>query len=155
MSYLLCVFCASDEPVALRDIAEFINDGVFFPTAPAYLPEPVGALGELAIRYQSDRKAVRVTRLLGEAEEDVRGEAIGALHRARASDLAKEDIRRGIEAARQVIAFEIDRSDMTESAWAMLDCLENELITSRGGILYAEGDGFFGDGLERIASLRL
>jgi len=36
----------------------------------------------------------------------------------------------------------------------MLDCLENELIGSRRGILYAEGDGFFGDGLKLIASLR-
>jgi hypothetical protein len=155
MSYFMYIFCGSDEPVALLDITEFIDDGVFFDDEfPVYTPIPAGELGRLSILYEKGRQPITVERVQPDEEESLKGEAVDETYRPLTTDRKKAALRQRIESARQIICLQLDREDITEDAWAMLDCLENHLIKNRKGVLYACGDGFYGPGPKLIASLR-
>lgn len=154
MSYSVYIFCKSDRPVALPDIAEFVSDGVYFAESPKYSPDPIGTLGELTIRYDRSRAPLTLACIPKDDADQARGEALDATYQARVSERGKEDLRKHIESAAQVISFQFDRHDLTKDAWSMLDCLENELMKSRQGILYAYGDGFYDEGPKLVASLK-
>jgi hypothetical protein len=154
MSYFMYIFCESGEPVALPDITEFINDGIFFDELPVYTPNPTGELGRLSILYEEGRQPITVERVQPDDEESLKGEAVDATYNARTTEREKADLRQRVESACQIICLQLDREDITEHAWAMLDCLENHLIKNRKGVLYAYKDGFYGPGLKLIAGLR-
>jgi hypothetical protein len=154
MSYFMYIFCESGEPVGLPDIVEFINDGMFFDELPVCTPDSTGGLGRLVIHYEKGRQPITVKRVQPNEEESLKGETVDATYRAHTDEREKADLRQRVESARQIICLQLDREDITENAWAMLDCLENHLIKNRKGVLYAYGDGFYGPGLKLIASLR-
>jgi hypothetical protein len=155
MSYFTYIFCSSAEPVGREEIAEFVNDGVYFEEDPIYDPTPpIGKLGRLSIQYETGRPSIAVERLQGDESRAAIDEALDATDRARVPAGHAEELRDRIRHTHDVIRFEIDRDTLTEDAWTMLDALEAHLMKQRAGLLYAYEDGFYDQELQPVASIK-
>lgn len=154
MSYFFYLLCQSAEPVARQEISKFIEEGVYFEQAPSYDPGLPGVLGDLSILYDPGRPPVCFSRLQGEEARGALEEAREAVARVRAGDEVKDELRRSLRGAVQVISIEVERQTLSADAWAMLDCLENHIIKTRNAVLYADDDGFYGGGLQLLAGFR-
>jgi hypothetical protein len=155
MSYFTYILCPSAEPVGREDIAEFVNDGVYFEEDPTYDPTPsIGSLGRLSILYETGRPPIAVERLQGDESRAAIDEALDATRRARVPARDAEELRELIRRTRDVIRFEIDRDTLTDDAWTMLDALEAHLMKRCTGLLYAYEDGFYNQQLQPVASIK-
>lgn len=148
MSYVIRVFLRSGGPVTRRDIEDFIRDGVYsleFSFQPAAdSPETdLSEWNELLVSYDRARRPIRISRTSRAAE--VAGEvsdAHAALEQAPDSS-AGEALSRDLAQTQQLLAFHVERDDLSDEAWFMLDALEAFMAREHGGVIWAEGDAFY------------
>jgi hypothetical protein len=141
--------------IGRKEIADFINDGLYFEQDPIYDPVPsIGTLGSLSVRYEPGRPPIVIERLEGDESRGAIDEALDATYRARVTTGYAEELREWIRHTSNTIRFEIDRDTLTEDAWTMLDALEAHLMKRRSGLLYAYEDGFYNQELKAVASIK-
>ena len=159
MSYFLYIFCRSQSPINRQEITEFIEEGVYFDEDPRY--EPPAQFGEnqgdnwdsFKLYYQDNKKPVTFYR--NAQDESLRNQIEDAVDDVEMFGKASKEqsLIRHLEASQQVITVEIDRSDLTEDAWDLINNLERYLAKEYGGVIYAPDDGLYDHDLRLILSL--
>jgi hypothetical protein len=159
MSYFLYIYCRSQSPINRQEITEFIEEGVYFDEDPRY--EPPAQFGEnqgdnwdsFNLYYQDNKNPVTFYR--NAQAESLRYEIEVAVDDVEMSGKTSKEqsLIRHLEACQQLIKVEIDRSDLTEDAWDLINNLERYLAKEYGGVVYAPDDGFYDHNLRLILSL--
>jgi hypothetical protein len=147
MSYIMSMFIQDDQPILSGELAEFIDAGDFFEGTPVFKYSPPNsdqsnAWTSLDVTYSPRKRPIvfwnfsdprKVAELVQAATDDLKGKA----HPSAAK------ILQGLQATRRVIAGEFTHEAMTENSWDMLDRLEQYVLSTHGGFLYAPNDGFY------------
>jgi hypothetical protein len=149
----MLVFCRSSDSITREEIAEEIENGVFFENTPLFDP-PTGSeesraqqWEDMSVRYADDRRPVVIGRsgpfpgIDEEIEEDFAGRKL---------DTAL--LRRIVE-AKQVFSLDVSKESLTEEAWEMCDFVERFLAERLDGLVYAPGDGIFDANLQPLVRL--
>ncbi len=156
MTYFIRIFCQSPQIIPRYNIGQFILDGVYFDDQLEFTPDLKETEARLAnwdsfhIGYLPDQRPIVLTCNvedgLFEAERD---NLIDLVPRLVTTPIQSEliDI---LMTASQVIIVELDRENLSDEAWEMLDSLEAYLAETLGGLVYAPDDGFYGNGLELL-----
>jgi hypothetical protein len=147
MSYSIYVLCRKPEPITRGEIAEFIEDGVFFDDV-SFMP-PAGsqeaaapAWDYLEVHYDGDPQPVIIRRLV---DSDVRGKVeIVETTLLECEVRMPNDVAAFLASVQQVFELQFHRGGgVSEDCWAMLDCLEAFLAKERDGIVFSSGDGIY------------
>jgi hypothetical protein len=156
MSYFIRIFCQSAQAVPRYNIGQFILDGAYFDEQPEFLP----ALNEIAsrlpnwesfqIRYDADQRPIILMCNSGDPLfETERNELIDLIPQLIDTPI-QHDLIDNLMTSTQVIVIELDRENLSDEAWEMLDALEAYLAEILAGLVYAPDDGFYGSGLELL-----
>lgn len=156
MSTFIRIFCQSTQTVTRREIAQFIEDGVYFDKPLFELSvEDLAIDAEdwkwLSVHYQEGKRPIQFARNVD--DKSLREEIKEILDEWNPSNLP-QDIINKLTASYQVIAADIDSVELTEDAWFMLDALEHHLARNLDGIIY-DGNGFYDENLKLIHELRM
>ncbi|MBI1280891.1 MAG: hypothetical protein GC179_22395 [Anaerolineaceae bacterium] len=156
MSYFIRIFCQSTQPIPRYNIGQFILDGAFFVQQPEFTPDLKEAKCRLVnwerfqIHCSPDQRPIVLTRNaedgLFEAECDNLVDLIPRL----VDSPIQHDLIDNLGTATQVIVIELDRENLSDEAWEMLDALEAYLAETLGGLIYAPDDGFYGSSFELL-----
>jgi hypothetical protein len=156
MSYFIRIFCQSAQAVPRYNIGQFILDGAYFDGQPEFMPALNEAESRLPnwehfqIHYLPDHHPIVLMHNtddgLFEAERD---NLIDLISRLVASPI-QHDLIDNLTTSTQVIVIELDRENLSDEAWEMLDALEAYIAETLAGLVYAPGDGFYGSGLELL-----
>ena len=146
MSDYIRIFCRSSRPVALTDITQFIEDGVYFDLTPRFDPPPGGdneaEWQRLTVFYHPEKRPIVFYKSVN-----------NALMRDEIAEISAglpEDARQRLDKSWQTVAIEIDGSSLTEEAWEMLDSLEAYLAQRYDGIISVDDEGFYDASLQKI-----
>jgi hypothetical protein len=156
MSYFIRIFCQSAQPIPRYNIGQFILDGAYLDTQPEFTPALNDVESRLLnwerfeIRYDVDQHPIILMSNIGDnLFEAERAELIDLIPR-----LVDAPIQYGLidnlMTAAQVIVIQLDRENLSDEAWEMLDALEAYLAETLAGLVYAPDDGFYGSGLELL-----
>ena len=156
MSYYIRIFCQASELPTRHNIQEFIVGGLHFDKIPVFIPafQDPDSMREdwdsLMIVYEPDTPTVNLTRYVDNNVFNAERDAAQAL----ISDIVPPDLQPSliemVNASNQLMVIEIDREQLSEDAWAMLDALESYLAGNLLGLVYAPEDGFYGSGLQLL-----
>lgn len=150
------VFCQSTRKITLEELALFVREGVFFDSPATVEVEGRAADGDwesIAIRYDDARRPVLLWRNLGgDLLRDEIDEVLQVLAEANSNEAVRQ-LGERLKNSKVVYAFEVDTSNLTDDAWAMLDALEAFVARECDGLVYAPGDGLFDAALHRLCSL--
>ena len=156
MSYFIRIFCQSTQNLTRHEVQEFVVGGIHFDKHPVFIPaflDPDSMLDhweQLDIIYEPGKQPVRVYRKVDDRlfVDEIR--ELNDLIAAVVPPDSQQSLRDAVNSARQVFAIEINREDLSEEAWSMLDSLEAYLTGTLNGLVYAPDDGFYGSGLELL-----
>jgi hypothetical protein len=159
MAYTIRMFFRSSTPVSLLEITEIAKDGMYFDEDPRFDPDPNGenvdALNwtSLTIIWSAEKKPVlfrnhyqgdeirqeigRLTHILGISKKTKAGQ--------RVTDHLREAVR--------MLAIEMNREEISDEAWAMLDAIEAHLAKKYDGIIFTQEGAFFDKDLKRFYRL--
>lgn len=156
MSDFIRVFCRSCPEISATDVAEFIEEGVYFQHTPEIRVNGQGGSHDwkqLEIEYQPDRRPITIWHDAG--SELLRTEIAEITEELQDQDLGSEgtDVLRRLAEVSCVYAIEIGGSGLSDDARAMLDSLEAHIARLCDGLVYAPGDGFFDASLTRLCSV--
>lgn len=159
MSYFLRVFCQSLQLVPSNEITDFIRDGWYFDELPNFEVQPSAEAEDethwtfITVHYQGDKRPIRIELNVNDQllQQEIE-EAIDIISQSGQLN-QQQDLIQKLSTTKQVIAIEIDRSELTDPAWEMLDCLEAYLAKKLSGIVYAPEDGFYDENLQPIYNL--
>jgi hypothetical protein len=153
MSYVIRIFCESLEPILRSDIIQFIEEGSYFD---ACRFEPVkdddNTWTRLAVHFAEGKRPILfhknvmdslVSSEIAELVESLDGR----------EGCAIDTILAVLRKTKQVIGIEVDRDNVTETAWEMLDSIEGHIARRCGGMVYAPDDGYFDARLQPILRL--
>jgi len=156
MSYRLHVFLRSREPVTRHAIAGFIKDGVFFNGSVSVEPPPSlpqsrePGWDAMLIRYDIRKRPIVVRRVAApDAVDDEVSDVLAWIEAAPPSQRLTDSAQKIVQ-TRQVLSFEVDRQELPEEAWHMLDALEAWLAQSHHGLIWAEDEGIFDENLQPL-----
>lgn len=160
MSLFIHVFCQDNTPFRAREIADFIEEGVYFEDPPKFSLKPASAKAndagwtEMRIDYQAGKRPIILhceTR-----SEEFTEEVEEAIEDLESANLAKKhpDLISRLKGTKQLIVFEIDSKGATKDCWAMVDNMQALFARERNGIIYSSGEGFYDAELEPICKLR-
>ncbi len=157
MSFSIHVFCCDAQPVTRREIAEFIEEGVYFDKVEFRPPldSPDSDESEwdsFKVFYDNARVPVVIHRAVGAAVHGFRKVLDGTFFEHEVE--CPLQIREHVGRAKQVFELEFDRGGgISDECWAMLNCLESHLARSRNGLVFSHEDGVFDANLQLIAGL--
>jgi hypothetical protein len=160
MTYFIRIFCQSEQAIPCYNIGQVIEDGVYFDAQPEFMPALNSTEARqpdwthFQIRYDNEKQPIILTCNRGDALfESERDELITHLPHLVQMPIQR-DLIDSLTTAAQLITIELDRDDLSEEAWAMLDALEAYLAETLGGLIYAPDDAFYGSGLELLYKIR-
>lgn len=158
MSDFIHILCGSGEVMSASEIANFIDDGVYFDVAPRFDPPPEAPEHEardwrtLAVYYKEGKrpiifhKSVDVPEVREQVNEIIKKEL------ADKQMAAADALRRHLLCCRQMITIEASALvSPTEEAWAMMDNIEAHLAHKYRGILYVPDEDFLDETLQAIS----
>jgi len=150
VSYLFHAFMKREPPSA-QGTKEYLLEGALFDGKPkiSFELSPAGQLQSMHIDYDPKRKPMTLRRLDGEEAEAARGEVAD-----QAGLWCSESVVQRIEAARIVLEWEVDRSELTKDAWFALHLWQIWVLKPARGMLYAPEDGIFDGELRRLCGPR-
>lgn len=159
MSYFLRIFCRSDDVPTRRELAKFIKEGVYFDAAPRFEPPPDAAesaepeWSSFTVHYEAGKRPVVLHRNRNDAvlQEEVRG-LLFILEVSRKTK-ARQKVMEALQATILMISIEVEREDVTEECWEMLDSVESHIARKCEGILFASGEGFYDKNLKHLKRL--
>ena len=156
MSYFIRIFCQSAQAIPRYNIGQFILDGAYFDGQPEFVPSLNDSESRLPnweyfqVHYLPNYRPVVLMHNtddgLFEAERDNLIDLIPRLVDAP----IQHDLIDNLMTTAQVIVIELDRENLSDEAWEMLDALEAYLAETLAGLVYAPDDGFYGSGLELL-----
>ncbi len=156
MTYFIRIFCQSQQIIPRYNIGQFILDGVHFADQPEFTPDLKDGESRLVnwdsfqIRYTPDQHPIILMCNSGDdLFEAERNELIDLIPQLVNAPI-QHDLIDNLTTSTQVIAIELDRDNLSDEAWEMLDSLEAYLAETLGGLIYAPDDGFYGSGLELL-----
>ena len=155
MSYMFSIFCKSRQKDLPRAVADFVLEGVYFQDEPRFEFESVGETGEepsrLVLKY--DELADPIVVDVIDNAEGIQDEVQEARDAAELAGPAHESVKHKLEGVQRVISLHVDRGQLSDEAWFMLDSLEAELARTCDGVVYAPDDGFYDKDLHLIARI--
>jgi hypothetical protein len=152
VSYAILVFCRSAATLSRQEIAEAIEEGVFFDDDPQFDPKPgspdarAPVWDSLVITYSDAKRPVIVERqgaLEGIEEELEEDFGTGQLDPA---------LQRRLVEATETFSIDINPATISDEAWEMCDFIERLIAERCDGLVYAPGDGIFDAALQRVAT---
>jgi hypothetical protein len=155
MSYLIRIFCQSAQAVPRYNIGQFILDGAYFDEQPEFTPVLKDAESRLPnwerfqVQYNVDQQPITLMCNSGDLFESERNELIDLIPQLVYAPI-QHDLIDNLMTAAQVFVIELDRENLSDEAWEMLDALEAYLAETLAGLVYAPDDGFYGSGLELL-----
>jgi hypothetical protein len=148
--YQIWIFCRA-KPAPVSAIAEFIEEGVYFDTDPDLALED----SLLRVQYAPDRAPVVIRGLADPAAvEAAKARAREALRSAEEEPEPAADARSSLDAATAAVAVEINRDNLTDEAWFMVDSVEACIAATCQGLVWAPGDGFYDASLQLVVQAR-
>ena len=156
MSYFIRIFGQAADALSRRDIQEFILGGLHFDRKPVFIPafeDPDSMRPDwdsLTIIYEPDIPTVNLMRHVDDGVFAAERDALLTLIGESVPPELQVTLIDMLDACNQVITIEIDRDNLSEDAWGMLDALEAYLAGNLMGLVYAPEDGFYGSGLQLL-----
>ena len=159
MSYYLRVLCKSATPVLRSGIIAFVREGVYFEAEPEFAfsaqdgGENAPEWDILKIYYDPQKRPITLTNT---GENILLREELRELREATSEIEPGSEARvlQHLDATRRIIAIEIDPESLSESAWAMLDCLQSFLASRLDGMIFAPDEGYYDAALQLVARIR-
>ena len=156
MNYFIRIFCQSTQAIPRYNIGQFILDGVYFDEQPEFIPALKDADSRWAnwdsfhIRYSPDQQPIMLTQNIGDALFEAERVALIDLIPRLVDAPIQHDFIDSLMTASQLIVIELERDNLADEAWEMLDALEAYLAETLAGLIYAPDDGFYGSGVELL-----
>jgi hypothetical protein len=158
MNYTISIFCRAETPVSLRELAEAVSEGQFLDD-PQFDPEPESAEGEnaewrsLIVHWSPGKQPITFHQhLRDEALREKKAWLMHILERSRKSKNCQR-VADHIQQTVRMFEIEVDRDEMTEDTWAMLDAVEARLAKKCDGIVFTRDEGFFDQNLKHFYKL--
>jgi|GEM_PF-5140036 len=160
MSYFY-IFCQSKISVSSGDLIGFIQDGIFFEEKPQFVtesnPDTSAFLDwkAISVAYDPDHKPI----IFANHEDDelfkkITSELLFILsHPGMQISTTQQKILKMIKETIQIFTIQLEREDVTEDAWEMLDCIESYIAEKCDGLIYAPDDFFYDARLKKIYHL--
>ena len=146
MSYFIHAFLRSSEPPSATGAKEYLLEGALFDTRPqiSVHTSPDGSFETMELDYHPNRRPIVLRQLFGEEAEGNRAEAIDVATVCNHPEIAAE-----LEAAKTILKWEVERSELDEDAWFAIHLWQVWILGPSKGWLYAPGDGLFDAELKR------
>jgi hypothetical protein len=154
MSYFVRIFSPNSSRIAPEEIRGFIEEGEYFDQDPALeLRKRDDADWELEIRYEEGREPVIIsTRPDDEGSRSEIRDIKSILEVSRESK-KKELIAQLMESVAIVYTTRINREQITEECWVMLDNIWSMMMRKCDGFLFTPENEFFDSNLKKIYKL--
>jgi hypothetical protein len=154
MARSVLIFCQNDKFINFKDIAEFVKDGWYFDECPEF---NIGEESFVEIKYDPNLRPI-VIELFDNPQmvEEIKQESHELyLDRIKVTSIAdeeaKNEIASKIAASMNIYKVEFSWSDLSESCWEMMACVESFLAKEKQGIIVAD-EGAYDENIELIIS---
>lgn len=157
MPYFIRIYCKEHVNISRKEIVHFIIDGVYFSEV-LFEPKLESALNKpdwnsLTIKYEESFSPI----ILHQNYDDTifQNEVSNMKYFLGLSrdSKGKQKVLNYIENCKNMFSFEIEREQISDDAWAMLDNLEAYISKKSDGIIYDNLTGFYDKNLKRFHKL--
>src|SRR5215469_11041230 len=159
MNYIIRIFFRSSSPISLREVIEAAEEGEFLFEDPKFDPNPdvqptdIMAWTSLKLTWDS-RKDPIVFR--NHYEDDELRKEIRELSHILSISRPSKPAQRVTDHLKQTVRMleiEMNRDELTDEAWVMLDAIESGLAKKYDGIISTQEGAFFDQNLKRLYKL--
>jgi hypothetical protein len=154
MSYSIHVLCRDRQPVTRREIASFIEDGVYF-DEPSFRPHPDSdeaamlMWDHLKVMYDKEKLPIIIHSFPPSEVHRVLNIVDGTFDEQ--SVTVPPAVTSHLAGVTQAFELEFDRGGgMSDDCWEMLDAVEAHLAQLRDGMIFVHDEGMFDARLQPI-----
>jgi hypothetical protein len=157
---MMWVYCRRAVETTRQQIADWIEEGVYFDHTPEFDP-PLNSAEAIAlewdhfvIRYAAAKRPVVVVRSGATAGIDEKEEIEKGIEAEFVLPPLDSVLKNRIVEAKQVFILDVNPLSLTEEAWEMCDSIEHFLASRCDGLIWAKDDGLFDANLQRLATAK-
>jgi hypothetical protein len=148
MSQYFRILCASDNFSDAKEISDFVRDGFYFDCDPQITVFGSDPWNRIEIQYDKSRRPIIVHKTVnGHLLKDELKEIKNATRKM------QSEIENHLDRTSTIFAIEVNRLNVTEEAWKMLDGLDSFIASRCGGIIYIPEEGFYNAELKLVQSI--
>jgi hypothetical protein len=159
MNYAIRIFCRAETDVTLSEVAEAVTEGGFLDEDPHFKPDPKSAEGaspqwqSLEVMWSSSKQPIIFRQdLRNDALREEIARLMFILEVSRKSE-ARQRVVDHLQNTVRMFSIEVQREEMTDATWAMLDAVEARLAKKCDGIVFTKDEGFFDKNLKHFYKL--
>lgn len=149
--YLMWIFCHKCEAILPESVVSYIKDGSLLKGTPEIIIDKAGNSNwTIAITYEVGKAPI----LISTSDPDIVGEErirqmkfVLELSKVNAT---KKRIETFLNNVCRIYTITINRLELSDDCWEMLDIVQGMLISECKGLLLTGDNEFFGEGLKKI-----
>jgi hypothetical protein len=159
MKYIIEIFFRSNDRIDLREITDAVKEGEFLFEEPRFDPDPedekIDTSAWTSLRLDWEEGKDSIVFRYDHGDEGLRKEIGDLTHILKISRKSKpaERVAEHISQTAQMLVIEMNREQISEEAWTMLDAIEARLAKKYDGIVYTQEGAFFDASLKRFYKL--
>lgn len=159
MNYTIRIFGRDGAAFTTREVAEAATEGVFLEEEPIFAPDPGSAEAanpvwhSLVMRWDPMKQPIVFNNHFqdGALHEEIRRLML-VLEIARKTE-PRQKVVDHLQKTIRMFSVELNRAEMTDDTWAMLDAIESRVAKRCAGIVFTPDEGFFDSDLKRFYKL--
>jgi hypothetical protein len=154
---IISIWCSGDGSITPRDIAETVEEGVYFED-PVFDPAPDSDEADdpdwrqMAIQWEPERRPIVISAY--EIASKDRAEILEEVNEQFGEKaISQASIQAHIESCRRVFAIDIDPTRLSDDAWAACDVIESTVATRLQGLIYVPDEGIYDAKLQPMVKM--
>lgn len=159
MKYAIRIFFRADNAISLRDITEIAEDGKYLDEDPKFDSPPHPADADviewkfLTMTWKSDKDPIVFRNHY--QDDELRNEVVRLTHILKISRKTKpgQRVADHLQQTVRMLVIEMNRDEMIDEVWVMLDAIEAHLARRYQGIIFTQEGAFFDQNLKRFYKL--